>query len=226
MAGAEETWTTVGVPARWLTRPDHPLTARVAVNRIWQHHFGSGIVKSLGNFGKVGTPPTHPELLDWLAREFVSRGWSFKALHRLMMTSSTYRQSSTVTDEQERLDPDNSLFSRQPLVRLDAESLYDTLLLVSGRLNESRGGPGDPVQVRADGLATPDGTDRGWRRMIYVRHLRKQIPTELESFDYPAMNPNCSERRNSTVVVQALHLMNSGMIQNLAEDFARRVSRG
>ena len=95
--------------ARWLTRPDHPLTARVAVNRLWKHHFGAGIVKTLGNFGKAGTPPTHPELLDWLAREFVRQGWSLKAMHRLMMTSATYRQSSAVTADREKLDPDNTL---------------------------------------------------------------------------------------------------------------------
>ncbi len=117
--------------ARWLTEPEHPLTARVLVNRLWKHHFGMGIVKSLDNFGKNGTPPTHPELLDWLAREFVCQGWSIKAMHRLMMTSSTYRQSSAVTPEREKLDPDNALCSRMPLVRLDAEALYDTLLLYS-----------------------------------------------------------------------------------------------
>src|SRR6266511_3199169 len=92
--------------ARWLTRPDHPLTARVAVNRLWKHHFGTGIVKTLGNFGKTGTPPTHPELLDWLAREFARQGWSIKSLHRLMMTSATYRQRSDITAEMEKSDPD------------------------------------------------------------------------------------------------------------------------
>ncbi len=211
--------------ARWLTQPDHPLTARVAVNRIWKHHFGVGIVKTLGNFGKAGTPPTHPELLDWLAGEFVRQGWSMKALHRLIMTSATYRQSSAVTPEQARLDPDNALISRMPLVRLDAEALYDAMLLVACRLDESRFGPGDAVQVRADGLVTPKGTAQGWRRMIYVQQARKRIPTHLENFDYPQMNPNCLERRDSTVAPQALHLLNNGMVQQLAEHFAQRVSR-
>jgi mono/diheme cytochrome c family protein len=211
--------------ARWLIRPDHPLTARVAVNRLWKHHFGVGIVKSLGNFGKAGTPPTHPELLDWLAREFVRQGWSLKAMHRLMMTSSTYRQSSVVTAGRKKADPDNRLVSRMPLLRLDAEQLYDTLLLVAGRQDQTRYGPADPVQARPDGLVIPTPTARGWRRLIYVRQTRKQVLTHLENFDYPSMNPNCLERRESTVAPQALHLMNNGMVHRLAEHFARRVSR-
>jgi mono/diheme cytochrome c family protein len=211
--------------ARWLTRPDHPLTARVAVNRLWKHHFGRGIVKTLGNFGKAGAAPTHPELLNWLAREFVSRGWSVKALHRLMMTSATYRQSSAVTPDRAAVDPDNSLLSRMPLTRLDAEALYDALLMVAGRLNEARFGPGDPVEARKDGLVTPVGNENGWRRAVYVRQSRKQLPTHLENFDYPQMNPNCVERRDSTVAPQALHLLNNGAVHNLAEHFARRVHR-
>jgi hypothetical protein len=209
--------------AQWLIQPNHPLTARVAVNRLWKHHFGTGIVKSLGNFGKTGTPPTHPELLDWLAGEFVRQGWSMKSIHRLLMTSTTYRQSSNVTAEQEKLDPENVLLSRMPLVRLDAESLYDTLLLVAGRLNETQFGPADDLQSRPDGFVMPKETSQGWRRLLYVQHLRKQIPTHLETFDYPQMNPNCLERRDSIVAPQALHLMNSGMVHRLAEAFARRV---
>jgi mono/diheme cytochrome c family protein len=211
--------------ARWLIRPDHPLTARVAVNRIWKHHFGTGIVRTLGNFGKAGMPPTHPELLDWLAREFVRQGWSLKAMHRLMMTSTTYRQSSAVGAARKKLDPDNALYSRMPLVRLDAEALYDTQLLIAGRLDEAMFGSADPVQARSDGLVSPTPTARGWRRLVYVRQARKQLPTHLENFDYPQMNPNCLERRDSTVAPQALHLMNNSMVHQLAEHFARRVSR-
>ena len=209
--------------ARWLTQPDHPLTARVAVNRLWKQHFGTGIVKTLGNFGKAGTPPTHPELLDWLAQEFVRQGWNLKAIHRLMMTSATYRQSSAVTPEHEKLDPENALFSRMPLVRLDAEALYDTMLFAAGRLDETPFGPADAVETRPDGLVTPKGTSAGWRRLIYVRQTRKQIATHLENFDFPQMNPNCVERRDSTVAPQALHLMNNGMVHQIAEAFARRV---
>jgi hypothetical protein len=211
--------------ARWLTRSDHPLTARVAVNRLWKHHFGTGIVKTLGNFGKAGSPPTHPELLDWLALEFVRKGGSFKALHRLMLTSSTYRQSSAVTAVQKKLDPDNALYSRMPLVRLDAEALYDTLLLVAGVLDETRFGPADSVAMRRDGLVTPARSGRGWRRLIYVRQARKQIPTHLENFDYPQMNPNCLQRRDSTVAPQALYLLNNAMIDELAAAFAGRIRR-
>jgi mono/diheme cytochrome c family protein len=211
--------------ARWLTRPGHPLTSRVLVNRLWKHHFGAGIVRSLGNFGKAGTPPTHPELLDFLARELERSGGSIKALHRLMMTSATYRQSSAVTPERKKLDPDNALVSRMPLVRLDAEALYDALLRVSGRLDETAFGPPDAVAARADGLVTPAATARGWRRLIYVRQARKQLPTHLETFDYPQMNPNCLERRDSTVAPQALHLMNNGMVHELAGHFAARVLR-
>jgi hypothetical protein len=206
--------------AKWLTQPNNPLTARVMVNRIWKLHFGRGIVSSLGNFGKAGSPPSHPELLDWLAVEFVERGWSIKEMHRLMMTSSTYRQSS-----QTRSAEADALFGRMPLTRLDAESLYDTMLVVAGRLNETRYGPADAVQVRADGLVTPNGTDRGWRRLIYVQQLRKQIPTHLETFDFAQMNPNCIERRGSTVAPQALYMMNNGMVDQLAERFAERVKR-
>jgi hypothetical protein len=218
--------------ARWLIRPDHPLTARVMVNRIWQHHFGNGLVRSVGNFGKAGTPPTHPELLDWLAREFMASpgrqpggGWSIKAMHRLMMTSAAYRQSSAVTADQKKLDPDNRLCSRMPLVRLDAEQTYDTLLLAAGRLDLTPFGPADAVQARADGLVTPAEKGHGWRRLIYVQQARKRLPTHLETFDSPIMNPNCLERRESTVAPQALYLMNNGMIQRLAENFAERVSR-
>lgn len=211
--------------ARWVTQSGHPLTARVATNRIWKHHFGIGIVKTLGNFGKAGATPTHPELLDWLAVEFVRQGWSVKSLHRLMMTSAAYRQGSAVTAEAKKLDPDGALLSRMPLVRLDAEALYDTLLLVAGRLDESRFGPADSVEARRDGLVTPKGTERGWRRLVYVTQARKQLPTHLENFDFPQMNPNCLERRDSTVAPQALHLMNNGMVHGLAAEFARRVSR-
>jgi len=143
----------------------------------------------------------------------------------LMMTSAVYRQSSTITPAQEKLDPDNALLSRMPLMRLDAEPLYDTMLLVAGRLDESRYGPADALQTRGDGLVTPVGTERGWRRMIYVRVERKVVATHLENFDFPQMNPNCVERRDSTVAPQALHLMNNGMVQRLAENFAKRVRR-
>ena len=211
--------------AKWLVDRNHPLTARVMVNRIWRYHFGRGIVETLGNFGRSGARPSHPELLDWLAVEFVNRGWSMKALHRLMMTSRTYRQSSRVGPEQQRLDPENRLLSRWPLQRMDGESLRDSLLRVSGRLDETPYGPPDPVSVRSDGLSTAYEGKRGWRRSIYLRQLRMNTPTTLDLFDYPPMNPNCTERAQSTVAPQALHLLNDATIRRLAAALAQRVEK-
>jgi hypothetical protein len=223
-AGARQTGRRLAF-ARWLVAPDHPLTARVIVNRIWKHHFGAGIVTTLDNFGRMGAAPTHPELLDWLSREFVDRGWSVKEMHRLMMLSSAYRQSSRTDVSILEADPSNALLSRMPLGRLDAEALYDTLLAVAGRLDETPFGPADAVDVRADGLVTPAANTRGWRRIIYVQQARKKIPSLLESFDFPQMNPNCIERKASTVAMQALHLMNNRMIEQLAGHFAQRVAQ-
>jgi hypothetical protein len=206
--------------ARWITQPQNPLTARVMVNRIWKHHFGTGLVKTVGNFGVTGTPPTHPELLDWLAIEFVRQGWSTKAMHRLIMTSATYRQGSVVAHLD---DPGNESYARMPLRRLDAEALYDTLLLVAGSLDETRFGKPDSVDVSGEGQATPKATARGWRRSIYVEQRRKQIPTLLETFDLPQMNPNCIERSDSIVAPQALQLWNDAMMHRLAARFANRV---
>ena len=232
--------------ARWLTQPNHPLTARVMVNRVWKHHFGQGLVKSVGNFGKTGDRPTHPELLDWLAQEFVRQRWSLKEMHRLMMTSSVYRQSSQRGSEGEgererntnntaagsspplplspspplHQDPDNRLLSHMPLRRMEAELLRDSLLLVAGQLDETRFGPGDAVTVRPDGLVLS-----GKRRSVYVQQLRKHPASLLESFDLPAMNPNCLQRAESLVAPQALHLMNDAAVRELARQFADRVQR-
>ena len=209
--------------AKWLIKPDHPLTARVMVNRIWARHFGAGIVKTLGNFGRKGSPPTHPELLDWLATEFVRQGWSVKAMQRLILTSTTYRQSSAFTPRLKEIDPDNLLVSRMPMRRMTAEELYDTLLVVSARLDEERSRPPAPVEVRDDGLVTPIEAEKGWRRSIYVEQRRSAVPTLLDSFDLPAMGPNCLQRDVSTVATQALHLMNNSLVDRLAGYFAQRV---
>ena len=209
--------------ARWLVQPEHPLTARVLVNRIWRHHFGRGIVETLSNFGRSGARPTHPQLLDWLALELIRQGWSIKSMHQLIMTSRTYRQSSQVTYEPGNLDPQNRLWSRWPLKRLDAEALRDTLLLASGKLDERRYGSPDPVFVRADGLANAYDRNKRWRRSIYLRQLRFNFPTTLDLFDYPQMNPNCSNRAESIVAPQALHLLNDSHIRELAGSLAERV---
>ena len=209
--------------AKWLTQPDNPLTARVMVNRIWLHHFGNGIVNTPGNFGKAGERPSHPELLDWLANEFVRLNWSIKALHRVMVTSNTYRQSSSVTKNALQLDPEGRLLSRMPLKRMEGEVLRDTLLSLSGQLDLTPFGPADPVDVRPDGLVTSKRSERGWRRSIYVLHRRTQIPTLLENFDYPQMGPNCLVRGTSLVAPQALHMLNDKMIHELAIHFASKI---
>lgn len=209
--------------ARWLTQPDHPLTARVMVNRIWMHHFGRGLVTTPANFGKAGQPPTHPELLDWLAREFVETGWSMKSMHRLMVTSRTYRQSSFASAAAFERDADGRLYSRGQAKRLEAEAIRDTLLYVSGRLDERRYGPADEVDVREDGLVTSRPTGNSWRRSIYVLQRRTQVPTLLDSFDFPQMGPNCIQRNQSLVATQALHMMNDSLVHRLSSDFADRM---
>jgi len=210
--------------ARWLTQPGHPLTARVMVNRIWYHHFGAGLVETIDSFGVQGTPPTHPELLDWLALRFVESGWSVKELHRLIMDSQTYRQGSRVTARHRAIDPANRLLSRMPLRRLDAEALRDSLIFVSGRLDDSPGGPPDPVTVDRDGMVTVNPTlSGGWRRSIYAQYRRTEIPTMMETFDYPEMGPNCFQRSSSTVSPQSLLLSNNGRVREWAAFLARRV---
>ena len=209
--------------ARWLTKPDNPLTARVMVNRLWKHHFGRGIVSTLDNFGATGARPSHPQLLDRLAVEFVRSGWSIKALHRLMLTSSVYRQQSRLTSELAEADPENSLFSRMPLRRMEAEVVRDSLLAVSGQLDPTPFGPPDGVEVRGDGLVTSKKTGGGWRRSIYVLQRRTQIPTLLDSFDFPQMGPNCLERTVSIVAPQALHLLNDAQVHQWSRRFADRV---
>lgn len=211
--------------ARWLTQAGHPLTSRVMVNRIWKHHFGRGLVSSMANFGLTGTPPSHPDLLDWLAVRFVESGWSIKAMHRLMLGSSVYRQSSHAGAETLKADPDNRFLARMPLRRLEAEAVRDVLLQISGRLDLTPFGPADDVDVRADGLVTPRSTEAGGRRSIYCLHRRTKLPTILENFDSPQMGPNCTERGESVVATQALHLLNNGAIQELAGHFARRVEQ-
>jgi hypothetical protein len=210
--------------ARWLVRPENPLTARVWVNRLWQHHFGAGIVATVENFGRSGALPTHPELLDWLALQLVERGWSSKALHRLVMTSSTYRQSSRVTPEAEKLDPGNTLISRMPLTRVDAEALRDSILFIAGRLDETPAGPPVLLFLRHDGMVmTPDFSAKE-RRSIYLQQRRATVHTMLDLFDYPQMGPNCSQRGNTAVATQALFLLNNSLIRRLAEALAERLT--
>jgi len=212
--------------ARWLTQPDHPLTARVLVNRMWKHHFGRGIVETVANFGKTGAPPSHPELLDWLAAEFVRSGWSLKAMHRLMVTSAVYRQSSIAPARSLAADPDNKLFSRMPLRRMDAEQLRDSMLLATGRLSRERFGPPVPVETRPGGEVVEKAARDQWRRSVYLLQRRTTPVTLLDSFDLPAMSPNCTERAMSTVSTQALELRNSPVVLEHARYLAGRLLDG
>ncbi len=209
--------------AKWLTQPQHPLTARVMVNRIWRHHFGRGIVETLDDFGRAGARPTHPKLLDWLAGEFVRSGWSIKHMHRLMMTSATYQQSSRVTQDHRERDAANRWLARMPMRRMEAEVLRDALLDLAGRLNLAQFGPADPVNLAGDGLVTSVARAGVWRRSIYVLKRRTQRLTILDNFDRPRMSPNCVERSESTVAPQALHLMNNRMVHELSLATAERL---
>ena len=207
--------------ARWLTQPDHPLTARVIVNRVWKHHFGQGLVSTLDNFGVTGSPPSHPDLLDWLALEFVENGWSIKWLHRLILTSETWQQTSRAPDSERPVDP--ALLWHMPLQRMEAEVLRDSLLSVSGQLDLTPFGPPGQVVEAGNGLVTSSRSDKGWRRSIFVLQRRTKIPTLLENFDFPQMGPNCLDRGESVVAPQALHLLNNKMVHELAGHFAERV---
>ena len=209
--------------ANWLTQPNHPLTARVMVNQMWLRHFGRGIVASVSNFGRSGVPPSHPALLDWLATEFVAQGWSMKSMHRLMLTSQAYRQTSRVDEALIAADPENTLLSRMPLQRMDAETLYDSLMSVAGRLDSTLFGPPSEVDVRPDKEVVVKPTTAGFRRSIYVLHRRQTPVSLLDAFDQPAMTPNCTERRRSNVATQALHMMNGSMSWDLARYMAGRV---
>ncbi|MEX2112647.1 MAG: DUF1553 domain-containing protein, partial [Pirellulales bacterium] len=212
--------------ARWVTRTDNPLTARVMVNRVWKHHFGKGIVGTLDNFGTTGARPTHGELLDWLAIYFMEHDWSVKQLHRLLVSSAVYRQSSQVGESHERLDPDNALLSRMPLRRMEGEVLRDTLLHVAGRLNSQPFGAADPLEARGDGLVSEQAdSNRRFRRSIYVLKRRTQPLTILQGFDVAGMDPNCIERSESIVAPQALHLANNALVRELATALAERVMR-
>ena len=213
--------------ARWLTQPEHPLTARVMVNRIWMHHFGTGIVATSDDFGVSGASPSHSELLDWLATEFVRSGWSVKHVHRLILNSSTWQQSSGVTEEHrsvcEKVDPDNELLWRQAMRRLEAEPLRDAILATAGNLNTPMFGAGQAVAREKDGEVIVSAGQNQGRRSIYVKILRLNPETMLEVFDQPTISVNCTQRSISTVSTQALTLLNSDAMTRAASAFASRV---
>lgn len=225
--------------ARRLTDRKNPLTARVWVNRLWYQHFGMGLVATPGDFGVLGERPSHPELLDWLAADFMDHGWKNKRLHRLIVTSAAYRQSSVNTAAQ-RKDPDNRLLGRFRLRRLDAESVRDSLLAVSGRLDASRFGPPVPIAVNAqgqfvvgrqkrDGNGDAVGVEVGgtadFRRSLYVMVRRTMPVGVLETFDAPVVNPNCEARPVSTAAPQSLMFLNDGFVLDRSLDLAQRLRR-
>ncbi len=220
--------------ARWLTRPENPLTARVMVNRIWHYHFGQGLVRTPSDYGVRGERPTHPELLDWLAAEFVSNGWHMKPLHRLIMTSSVYRQAAINNAEQSKVDPQNAWLWRFPLKRNEAEIIRDSILSVAGTLNTQMFGPGVHPRIDPSVIATgstskwpvveKEGPEQ-WRRSVYVFIKRSVLVPMLEGFDAPNATSTCDRRLVTTVPTQSLQLMNNVFGNEQATHMAQRVRR-
>jgi hypothetical protein len=227
--------------AQWLASDANPLTARVMVNRIWQHHFGKGIVETPNDFGRMGAAPSHPELLDWLATEFVRQGWSAKAMHRLILTTSTYQQASNVISViNQKADPQNQLLWKMPLQRLEGEIIRDSILAVSGTLDLKAGGPGiypevDPGLIEGSPQenvrflyqrwpVTTDGPGL-WRRSIYVTQTRTVTAPLMDLFDPPDVVSSCPKRNTTTVAPQALQLLNNKFVVGQSERFADRLRR-
>ncbi len=217
--------------ARWLVDPGHPLTARATVNRVWQAYFGRGLVETENDFGTQGLPPSHPELLDWLATEFVGQGWSLKALHRLIVTSQTYRQSSHARPDLDRLDPGNRLLARQSRLRLDAEVIRDAALAVSGLLSEKVGGP-SVFPPQPEGVMSLGQMNRTWvvspgpdryRRGLYTFFWRATPNPALTVFDAPNAIQACTRRSRSNTPLQALTLLNDRAFVECAEALAARL---
>lgn len=212
--------------ARWLASPEHPLTSRVIANRIWSWHFRQGIVPTVDNFGLLGQKPTHPELLDWLARWFSSNGWSFKDMHRLIMTSQVYQQSSAVDADAAQADPENLLLHHFPIRRLEAEEIRDTLLHVAGTLDTTFGGKTIPRRNRefVFNHTSKDFTTYGsTRRALYLPIIRNNLYDLFQQFDYPDPATSTGLRHSSVVSPQALLLMNSDLATNAAQHFAERL---
>jgi mono/diheme cytochrome c family protein len=219
--------------AKWLVSADNPLTARVSVNRVWGVYFGTGIVETENDFGTQGTPPSHPELLDWLAAEFMRRDWSLKELHRLIVTSATYRQSSDARSDLETIDPRNRLLARQVRLRLEAESVRDVCLAAGGLLDHRVGGP-SVFPPQPEGVfrftqvnrtwAPSEGPDR-YRRGMYTYFWRAAPHPALLSFDAPDAGTTCTRRNRSNTPLQALTLLNDAGFTEYAAGLAARILR-
>ncbi|MDR3636483.1 MAG: DUF1553 domain-containing protein [Isosphaeraceae bacterium] len=212
--------------AEWLTRADHPLTARVMVNRIWLGHFGAGLVGSADNFGRLGERPTHPELLDWLARRFVESGWSVKAMHRLIMLSSTYEMSTQYDAKAALADPDNRLHWRMSRRRLEAEAVRDALLAVSGELDATMGGSllktANHAYVNSTGPRGEVLYDAN-RRSVYLPVIRSGLYDVFQAFDFADPSSSTGQRVPTTVAPQALFMLNDRLVLRCAEAMARRL---
>nr|WP_233215495.1 PSD1 and planctomycete cytochrome C domain-containing protein [Rhodopirellula bahusiensis] len=212
--------------AHWLTSGDHPLTARVMINRLWRGHFGRGLVNTVDNFGLKGSPPTHPELLDWLAVQFIEEGWSIKAMHRLILLSQTYQRSSDFNATNAEMDPDNKWHWRFNIRRLEAEAIRDGLLAVSGQLDRTTGGNIMPYGNR-EYVFNHTSEDKSKydtkRRSIYVPVIRNHLYDMFQLFDYTDASVLTGDRNTSTIAPQALFLMNSEMLADRTFAMADRL---
>jgi hypothetical protein len=215
--------------ADWIASPQNPLTARVMVNRIWQGHFGTGFVQTPSDFGRMGMKPTHPELLDYLAVEFIRSGWSVKHMHRLILLSETYGQSSQSIKENETIDSDVRYLWRYPSRRLEAESIRDSMLAVSGRLNLQMYGRGFNLFDQRGGLSGFDPIETfnadNQRRMIYAHKVRREPETVFGAFDCPDAGQSTARRIESTTPIQALNLFNSLFTLEQSAAFATRIQQ-
>jgi hypothetical protein len=210
--------------ARWLTRPDHPLTARVMVNRVWQGHFGAGLVRSADNFGLLGALPDNQPLLDWLAVTFVENGWSNKALHRLIVLSNTYQMSTAHNDKAAQLDPDNRLLWRMHRRRLEAEAIRDALLAVSGDLERTLGGTLFQGGNRAYVPGYPNNNYDKYdfpRRSLYLPVIRSDLFNVFQAFDFADPSSSSGERSTTTVAPQALFMLNGKLVQEQSRRLAQ-----
>jgi hypothetical protein len=219
--------------AKWITSPNNRLTGRVVANRLWQHHFGRGIVRSSNNFGQLGDPPTHPELLDFLAQKLIGFNWRQKPLHRMILLSDTYRMSTIADKDTIARDPANDLFTRFNPRRLSAEELRDAVLTINNRISWVQTGPSFYPDVSDDVKAGQSVPGKGWgksaqaekaRRSIYIHIKRSLIPPELSVFDFPETDTSCEARFLTTQAAQAMNMLNGQFMQSQADHFAKELS--